>query len=346
MSRDARLALAFLGLHPDRRHSLVDRFGSADEAAAAVSAGAVKGIDGDAMWPAQRRRAALAASGCRAVLLGDADYPVVLADIADPPDVLFVRGVLPGEAGVGIVGTRRCTSYGRRLAAGYGQAVADAGWASVSGLARGIDGAAHRATVAAGGVGVAVLGSGPDVVYPREHGDLLEALIDGGGALVTEYPPGAEPAGWRFPPRNRIISGLSAAVVVVESAVTGGALVTAMRAAAQGRSVFATPGDVGRSASAGCNLLIRDGADPVFDPDDLVEALSLVLGPPRSRSSPSTAPHDQGCTVLEAVTPAGVRLDVLAAATGLEMSSLLTVIGRLEVTGRVRRSGDLVLPGR
>jgi DNA processing protein len=164
------------------------------------------------------------------------------------------------------------------LASAFGSACADAGWPVVSGLARGIDGAAHEGVLAAGGVAVAVLGAGPDVRYPREHVGLYGRILGSGGTIVTEYPPGTPPHGWRFPPRNRIISGLSAAVVVVESAVTGGSLGTAAHAVDQDRMVFAVPGDVDREASVGCNLLIRDGAVPVLGAEDLVASLSLLTG--------------------------------------------------------------------
>ena len=160
----------------------------------------------------------------------------------------------------------------------------------MSGLARGIDAEAHLGTVDAGGPGVAVLGSGSNVVYPAENRGLHDRLIEDGGAVVTEYPPGTPPEPWRFPPRNRIIAGLSAAVVVVEAAVKGGALITAAAALDQGKAVLAVPGDVGRPASEGCNLLIRDGAVPVLGPDDLVEAVSLIVGPPRARLRPGASP--------------------------------------------------------
>ena len=216
-----------------------------------------------------------------AVFRGGPGYPAHLGELPGAPDVLFVRGRLPAEPGVAIVGTRRCTRYGMGLARVYGQACASAGWPVVSGLARGADGEAHRGVVDAGGVGVAVLGCGPDIVYPAEHRSLAEGLLAAGGAIVTEYPPGTRPEPWRFPPRNRIISGLAAAVVVVEAAETGGALITAAAALEQGRHVFAVPGDVGRETSRGCNLLIRDGATPVLDPADLLASLSLLLGRPR-----------------------------------------------------------------
>jgi DNA processing protein len=179
---------------------------------------------------------------------------------------------------VAIVGTRHCTEYGRRLAFELATACSEAGWVVVSGLARGIDGAAHRGALAASGPTVAVLGCGPDVPYPRQHVGLSRDIVDGGGAIITEYPPGASPLAWGFPPRNRIISALSVAVVVVESAATGGSLSTASRAVSQARTVFAVPGDIDREASVGCNLLIRDGAVPVLGAQDLVEGLSLVGG--------------------------------------------------------------------
>jgi DNA processing protein len=226
--------------------------------------------------PASQRRAELASLGIDTVLRNGPGYPEHLGRFEDAPDLLFVRGDLPTTPGVGIVGTRRCTAYGLELADAYGLAVAEAGWPVVSGLARGIDGAAHRGMVAAGGRGAAVLGCGIDVAYPREHRRLGEQILGLGGAIVTEYPPGSRPDPWRFPPRNRIIAGLSAAVVVVEAGVTGGALITAVKAAEYGIPVFAMPGDVDRKASEGTNRLIRDGAFPVFDPDDLTEELSLI----------------------------------------------------------------------
>ena len=285
---DARLRLAFLGLHPGRIAKLVEQRGSASRALRAIERGGVDLSDlalAAVAVPAAERRVELADSGMEVVFRGEGGYPEHLARWEDAPDALFVRGGLPAEPGVAVVGTRRCTAYGREIAARYGAAIADAGWTLVSGLARGIDGAAHRGTVASGGVGVAVLGCGLDVAYPREHRRLGEDLVSLGGGLVSEYPPGTRPDGWRFPLRNRIIAGLCRAVIVVEAAVTGGALITATLAMEYGISVFAVPGDVDRETSVGTNLLIRDGAHPVLDPDDLIEELSLILGPPAVTTS-------------------------------------------------------------
>ncbi|MCL1693340.1 MAG: DNA-processing protein DprA [Actinomycetia bacterium] len=281
MTDDARLRMAFSGLHPIRSRELRERFGGAPKAVAAIERGRVKASDpirANLAAPADQRRAELASLGIEAVYREGPGYPDHLDVFEDAPDILFVRGTLPQDPGVGIVGTRKCTAYGLELAEAYGRAVAATGWLVVSGLARGIDGAAHRGMVSGGGVGVAVLGCGIDVTYPREHRRLGEQILEAGGAIVSEYPPGSRPDAWRFPPRNRIIVGLSAAIVVVEAAKTGGALITAVKAAEYGIPVFAMPGDVDRRTSEGTNRLIRDGAFPVLDPDDLIEELDLVYG--------------------------------------------------------------------
>ena len=249
---DDRLRLAFAGLHPERALELRERFDGATGALRAIERGRVKAsehVRAAATVAADSRRVELESLGVLVVFRGGPGYPAHLDRYEDAPDLLFVRGQLPLQPGVAIVGTRRCTSYGRELARAYGQAAAEAGWSVVSGLARGIDGEAHRGVVDVGGTGVVVLGCGIDVVYPREHKRLGQQILDAGGAIVTEYAPGSPPDGWRFPPRNRIIAGLSAAVVVVEAARTGGALITAVKAAEYGIAVFAMPGDVDRASS-------------------------------------------------------------------------------------------------
>ena len=270
------LQLAFLGLHPERVQRLLERHESASRVVAAVESG-VEPIGTALLGAAECRRRVTGAGVAFDVAVG-APWAASFGHVADPPSWLFREGPLPIERRVAIVGTRRCTEYGRRLAFEFGAACVAAGWVVVSGLARGIDAAAHRGAVAADGRTVAVLGCGSDVRYPRQHASLRSEILAGRGSVVTEYPPGAAPLAWRFPPRNRIISGLSDAVVVVESPATGGSLSTAARAVAQNRTVFAVPGDVDRPASVGCNLLIRDGAIPALGAHDLVEALSLVAG--------------------------------------------------------------------
>ena len=232
-----------------------------------------------------------------------------------------------------VVGSRKCTRYGIDLAESFGRAVARSGWVTVSGLARGIDTAAHRGALAVSGVGVAVLGNGVDVYYPVENRDLCDQLVAREGAVISEYPPGTPPDRWRFPARNRIIAAMSQAVVVVESAVTGGSLITARLAAEIGRPVFVVPGDVDRVASEGCNRLIKDGAHPVLGPEDLIEELSLVIGPPRSRERTDHMIPDTGISIGD-----------LPEHWGLTLTETMVKLGRLEMTGKVRRSGDSVFP--
>lgn len=333
---DERLRLAFAGVQPERTRGLLES-GSANRAIGVLLASTKSDrVKRALVVDAAARRTELNGLGITVAFRGATDYPTHLGSRPDAPDLLFVRGTLPAAPGVAVVGTRRCTSYGRKLAEAYGRAVAAAGWPLVSGLARGIDGAAHRGTVGAGGVGVAVLGCGLDIDYPREHRGLARALVDLGGAVVSEYPPGTPPDGWRFPPRNRIISGLAGAVVVVEANVVGGALITANTALEQGVPVFAVPGDVGRDSSRGCNLLIRDGAHPVLDPLDLVAELELVFGPvPKERI------HAAGDDLIPAD---GIALDALSMQLNLSPAATLATVARWEAAGRVGRDGELVFP--
>lgn len=261
-------------------------------------------------------------------------YPQGLGDLEEPP-ALHLAGELSAAPGVAVVGTRRCTSYGRVLAERFGGSLAAAGWTVVSGLARGIDTAAHRGCLSAGGHAVAVLGSGIDVCYPPENRPVYDEILETGGAILSEYPPGTPPDRWRFPARNRIIAAISAAVVVVEASRTGGALITARLAAELGRPVFVVPGDVDRPASEGCNRLIRDGAHPVLGDQDLIEELSLILGPPRTSRSANS---------IEGIPVTGVSLDDLTEMWGLTISETLIAVGKLEIRGLVKKSGNLVLP--
>ena len=261
------------------------------------------------------------------------DYPVGLHDLEDPPP-LYVLGVTTAAPAVAVVGTRKCTRYGLNLAEAFGHALSRAGWTTVSGLARGIDAAAHRGTLRGQGSAVAVLGSGVDVVYPAENTDLYRSILLKGGAIMSEYPPGTRPDRWRFPARNRIIAGISSAVVVVEAGVKGGALITARLAAEMGRPVLVVPGDVDRSASVGCNLLIRDGAHPVLGVDDLLAELELILGKP-----PNQTP------VLTGIIPPQVSPSTISLDLGLHSRRGPCPSRQMEIAGEARRVGDVVLPG-
>ena len=208
----------------------------------------------------------------RILTIQDAGYPGRLQNIYDPPFLLYVRGRLPAfdeEAAVAVVGTRSCTPYGIACGEKLGYGLASAGAVVVSGLAKGVDAAASRGALLAGGVPVAVTGGGLDVYYPAENRDLYEDIA-AAGVLLSEYPPGTEPDGRHFPVRNRILSGLSVATLVVEAPARSGALITAHTALEQGRDVFAVPGPIDSPASVGCNRLIQDGAGLVTEAWDLL----------------------------------------------------------------------------
>ena len=211
--------------------------------------------------------------GLRILTMQDADYPARLRGIFEPPCLLYVKGTLPAfdeEVAVAMVGTRACTPYGTQSAEKIAYGLAKQGALVVSGAARGIDSAAHRGALRAGGVTVAVLGNGLDVIYPEENTELYRDIA-AEGALLSEYPPGTEPEGWHFPIRNRIISGLCLATVVVEAPLErSGALITANTALEQGRDVFAVPGPIDAPMSRGCNRLIADGAGLVSDSWDIL----------------------------------------------------------------------------
>lgn len=261
-------------------------------------------------------------------------YPAGLTDLEQRPD-LYLLGRMSDRPRIAIVGTRRATTYGFELAAAFGSACANAGWTVVSGLAWGIDAQAHRGCLAGAGHGVAVLGSGVDVCYPRRNRGLYERLLETGGAVLSEYPPGTPPDRWRFPARNRIIAAMSGAVVVVEAAERGGALITARLAAEIGRPVFVVPGDVDRPTSKGCNLLIRDGAHPVLGVDDLITEASFVLGPPARAGSDGRPVPDEGIDVED-----------LPGHWGVPVGEALVELGLLEAAGAVRRHGQRVTPAR
>lgn len=283
------LALALIpGLGPQRTAALLAAFGSATAARQATAAelrriphiGArlAESIAADLrrvdIGPEVER---LQRHGARPVPLGFPGYPLPLTGLASPPPLLFVRGEwTPADVNaVGIVGSRACTAYGKRMAEQIARGLARAGVTVISGLARGIDGAAHRGALDAGGRTIAVLAGGLSEIYPPEHAGLAEEVV-GRGALITESTMAMAPQPGLFPARNRIISGLSRAVIVVEANARSGALITAEHALDQGREVFAVPGQVDSAASAGCLELIRNGARLVRSADDVLDDLNGI----------------------------------------------------------------------
>jgi DNA processing protein len=279
VSRSAAIKLAHGALSPTAVDRYVDRFGSVSAALSAIENGRtdISPAVCDAIRiDSHTREAELTALGVAFLDGSEGTLPARLPMYADAPRWLFARGKVPTGPSIGIVGSRACTSYGVELAESYGETAAGAGWVVVSGLARGIDAAAHRGALKAGGRCTAILGSGIDVIYPRSNRQLHDRLVEHSGCVLSEFPPGIRPDGWRFPTRNRIIAGMSDVVLVVEASERGGALITARIALDYGVPVYAVPGDVDRSTSAGTNRLIRDGAFPIFGADDLALVLSLV----------------------------------------------------------------------
>jgi DNA processing protein len=264
--------------------------------------------------------------------------------------VIFVRGELrPNDAlAVGIVGTRHATPYGLRQAERLASALSRAGLTIISGLARGIDAAAHRGALAAGGRTIAVLASGVLTIYPPEHAKLADEVAVG-GALVSESPPGVEPLAGMFPQRNRLISGLSLGVIVVEAAERSGALITARHAMEQGREVFAVPGNVDSRTSRGCHRLLRDGAKLVESADDVLEELGpLVEAAPRDDGQVIHHPaelllNEPEQQVLAAIAMEATSIDQIVADTGLSVPQVLSTLSVLEMRRLIRRlSGTMV----
>jgi DNA processing protein len=270
-------------------------------------------------------------------------YPPSLSAISDPPPVLWVRGdvaALTSDPVVAIVGARAASPYGLAVAGQLAGDLGARGIVVVSGLARGTDSAAHRGTLAAGGVTAAVLGSGVDVVYPPEHASLARDIALR-GAVVSEFAPGTPPYARFFPQRNRIISGLARAIVVIEAGEKSGSLITARAALEQGREVLAVPGNVLTGRNRGAHALLRDGAKIVESADDILEELCLSNGVGVARRlQPSAAGASVRDPVLSALTAGEpCDLDAIAERTGLTSARLLPRLFDLEARGLVRRSG-------
>ena len=291
--------------------------------------------------------------GVRLMLDGQDGYPPLLARIADPPSLLFVRGSIEpcDSLAIAVVGSRHATAYGRKVAWQLAGGLARAGYTIVSGLARGIDAAAHRGALDAGGRTLAVLGSGVLNIYPPEHADLA-VEVSARGAVIGEAPPLAAPARGCFPQRNRIVSGLALGVVVVEAADHSGALITARLAGEQGREVFAVPGPIDSRMSRGCHALLRDGARLVQGVDDVLEELgplceAATAADGREVRSPAELHLGDverqvlaACDAEADATTRTASIDDVAAASGLATSQVLATLGVLEMRRVVRR-----LPG-
>jgi DNA processing protein len=286
--------------------------------------------------------------GGSVLVFDEPDYPELLRHIAEPAPVLFVLGDLSllERPGVAIVGSRDHTPYGGEVARAVAWAAASAGLAVVSGMARGLDAVAHDAALDAGGATIGVLGNGLGVVYPAANARLYRRVAEH-GLLLSEFPPGEKPTAGSFPRRNRLISGLARVTVVVEAAEGSGALITATMALEQGRDVMAVPGNITSACSVGANRLIRDGAEPLLDPADLLAHYSeLIRGseavarPPVARPLPD-ALAVEGYAVAELLGADPMALDDLVVRSGRTPQEVLAVLCTLEIAGVVEQQ-----PGR
>lgn len=355
----AALQLALTpGVGPRTLQNLLSRFETA-EGVLAATADALRSVDGvgpkltSAILAARNPSAAIAEwnaarkIGVSLFLRGYPEYPAALSRIIDPPGVLYCRGTLQSrdELAVAIVGSRRCTVYGRQQAERLGAALARSGLTIVSGLARGIDAAAHRGALSAGGRTIAVLGTGLDNIYPPEHVDLAKEVAQN-GAVLSECSLGAPAIAGMFPQRNRIIAGLSLGVIVVEATRDSGSLHTVRHAMEQNREVFAVPGRVDSLASEGCHNLIRDGVTLIRNADDVLQGLGPLPMPvtttvAQTVSNPRELTlNDQESRVLNLVSADPLPVDEVLRTANMEPSRVLATLTVLEMKRLVRR-----LPG-
>lgn len=272
---------------------------------------------------------------------GSAAYPPLLRQIPDAPQRLYVRGrieALQATLPLAVVGTRAMTNYGERVTRLLAPPLAAAGATIVSGLALGIDAAAHEAALAARGTTVAVLGGGVDdaSIGPRANFGLARRILQDGGALVSEYPPGTSGQKHHFPARNRIIAGLSKGLLVIEAAAKSGALLTAQLGLDYNRDVFAVPGPITQTASAGANRLLQQGATPVTGPQDILDRYGIAIPP----ENPLNMPADpDAAAVLKRLNHEPQDFDGLTETTGLPAPRLLAALTALELSGAARKTG-------
>jgi DNA processing protein len=293
-------------------------------------------VDLEKLW------ARIESQGIKILTWEDVSYPQRLKEIDQPPPVLYVRGeYLPDDIfAVAIVGTRRVTPYGRQITEQLALFLASSGMTVISGLARGVDAIAHQTALKAGGRTIGVLGSGVDKIYPPEHRSLAEQMMES-GAIISDYAPGTPPDASNFPPRNRIISGLSLAVVVVEAGETSGALITAEFAAEQGREIFAVPGSILAPQSKGTNKLIQNGALPLLNVEDLMQALDLTrMG--EHKAARKIIPGDETeARLMGVLGDEPVHVDEIRNQTAMPIEKVSATLALMELKGMVRQVGGM-----
>jgi DNA processing protein len=352
---DTKFRVAFTlvrGIGAVRLQALLDYFGDAETAwnapafelvAAGLSAKlAERVLETRASLDLEQYMDNIQAQGIKILTWDDHGYPAQLKQIDQPPPILYLRGAFSDEDAwaVAIVGTRAVTAYGRQVTEEIATTLAHNGVTVVSGLARGVDAIAHSAALKAGGRTLAVLGSGVDRIYPPENRALAEKITSQ-GAVISDYAPGTPPESANFPPRNRIISGLSLAVVVIEAAETSGSLITASFAAEQGRDVFAVPGNIFAPQSKGTNRLIANGAKPMLAVKDILDALDLTRNLER-REIRKVLPSDPTeAALFQLIGAEPLHVDEIRAQTGLPIDRVSSALTMMELKGMVRQVGGM-----
>jgi DNA processing protein len=340
------------GIGPMKVRALQDHFGDLETAWNADAADLRQaGLDRRALTSLLNARAnlgldaeleKLARHDIQALTWLDLDYPARLLQIPDPPPVLYVRGQLTPEDewAVAVVGTRRASAYGKQVASRLVTDLVVNHVTIVSGLARGIDGEAHRAALKAGGRTIAVLGCGLDLIYPPEHRNLARDIVEN-GALISEYSLGTPPEASNFPPRNRVISGLSLGVLVVEAGLRSGALITADYAADQGRDVFAVPGNLYNRSSVGTNRLIQDGAKLVTGAEDILEELNLMMVAQQAEVRAVVPETETEALLLQHLSLEPVHVDEISLRVDLPIAEVTSNLALMELKGMVRQVGGM-----
>ena len=277
------------------------------------------------------------------LLVCESDYPENLKQISNPPPVLYVRGTLSRNdvRAIAVVGTRKITAYGKSVVRELGGILAHNNVTLISGLARGIDSEAHQSILRAGGRTIAVLGSGVDIIYPPENTQLAQAIMEN-GALISDYAPGTQPEGINFPPRNRIIAGLSLATVVIEAGIRSGALITASFAADQGKDVFAVPGSVYAPQSKGTNKLIFDGAFPLIQFDSIFEILDIETVQYQKKMQKEIPTDETDLLILKVLQKEALHIDDIQAISGLPIERISSALMLLELKGYVKNIGNMM----
>jgi DNA processing protein len=273
------------------------------------------------------------------VTIFDDEYPPLLKQIYDPPIILYCKGSFDflNYAGIGVVGTRKMTGYGKIVTEQFSQALVEVGFVIVSGLAKGVDTAAHWTAVKNNGRTIAVLGGGVNKIYPYENNDLAKKIIAGGGVVMSEYPPEFESLPGNFPSRNRIISGLSVGILVTEAASDSGSLITARVALEQGREVFAIPGPVTSSLSKGPIELIREGGRVVYAPDEIIEELGLRSLPQKQINQQSLDKEERA--ILALLENESMHIDEICRSLQISSPSGMGILLKMEIAGLVRNLG-------